>query len=140
MYSVYICYKIVTGLFQNNYSGIIVPDSLQDCSGIVAGLLKDCWKIVARWLQDCFNFSHMLCPICEIAERLLQDFCKLIKIVERLSQPNLTHPTLVRYTQPPVPPLLQRARYISLELGGLGLVGLGQVGFGKVGLGQVGLG
>ena len=31
---------------------------------------------------------------------------------------------------PPAPPLLRRARYISLKLGGLGLVGFGKVGLG----------
>ena len=36
---------------------------------------------------------------------------------------------------PPVPPLLRRARYISVELGGLGLVGLGKVKLGWVRLG-----
>ena len=82
----------------------------------------DCCKIV-------LNFSHMLCPICEIVERLLQDCCRIIANLLRLlqdchnlTQPNLTQPYL---TQPnptkPNPPNSSEI-YLALRRSGDELV------------------
>ena len=83
VYYISLCSSISIWLPPSPSLAYVVYGSPQDCTYILytikMKLWWDCCKIV-------LNFSHMLCPICEIVERLLQDCCRIITNLLRMLQ------------------------------------------------------